>query len=98
VYNFNETWENNYFFINVNYKGVCLICKASVAVSKKCNVERHFMTMHKDYISLCPDNSEIRRNFVEDLKRNLRSRQAIFSKPVHKAKAAPLLRIKSHKS
>jgi hypothetical protein len=46
------------------------------------------MTMHKDYISKYPDNSEIRRNKVEDLKHNLRSRQAIFSKPVNKAKAA----------
>jgi hypothetical protein len=49
VYNFNETWENKYIFTNVNNKCVCLICNASVAVSKKCNVERHFMTTHKDY-------------------------------------------------
>jgi hypothetical protein len=88
--NFNKTWENKYLFINVNNKGVCLIYKASVAVSKQYNVERHFMTMHKDYVSKYPDNSEIRRNFVEDLKRNLRSRQAIFSKPVNKANAATI--------
>jgi hypothetical protein len=54
VYNFNETWENKYFFINVNNKCVCLICNTSVTVSKKCNVERHFMTMLKDYISKYP--------------------------------------------
>jgi hypothetical protein len=39
VYNFNEKWENKYFFINVNNKCMCLICNASVAVSKKCNAE-----------------------------------------------------------
>jgi hypothetical protein len=42
------------------------------------------MTMHKDYvISKYPDNRKIWRNKVEDLKHNLRSHQAIFSKPVN---------------
>jgi hypothetical protein len=90
VYNFSEKWENKYFFNNINNKCVCLICNASVAVSKKRNVERHFMTMHTNYISENPDNSQIRGNKVEDLKRNLRSRQAIISKPVNKAKAATI--------
>jgi hypothetical protein len=83
---FNEKWENKYFFNNVNSKCVCLIYNVSVAVSKKCNAE-HFMTMNKDYTSKHP-NSEIRRNKAEDLKHNLRSRQAIFSKPIKKAEAA----------
>jgi hypothetical protein len=55
LYNFNEKWENEYFFINANNKCVCLICNTSVAVNKKCNTERHFMTMHKDYIGLHAD-------------------------------------------
>jgi hypothetical protein len=38
------------------------------------------MTMHKKYRSKYP-NREIRGNKAEDLKRNLRSRQAIFPKP-----------------
>jgi hypothetical protein len=71
VYDFDEKWENKYFFINVNNKCMCLVYNASVAVSKKCtNVEWHFMSMHKDYISKYPDNSEILRNKFEDLKRN----------------------------
>jgi len=73
-----------YFFINVNNKCVCLICNASVAVSKKCNAERHFMTMHKDYLSKYPNNSESGRNKVEDMKHNLSSRQSILSKPINK--------------
>jgi uncharacterized protein YydD (DUF2326 family) len=90
VYNVNEKWENKYFFINVNNKCVCLICTVSVAVSKKCNVKQHFMTMHKDYTSKYPNNSEIPRNKVEELKHNLWSHQAIFSKPINKAKAATI--------
>jgi hypothetical protein len=62
VYNLNEKWKNKYS-INVNNKCVCLICNVSVAVSKKCNVERYFMTMMcKDYVSKYPSNSEIQRN------------------------------------
>jgi hypothetical protein len=44
--------------------------------------------MHKNYISKYPDKSEILGNKVEDLKRNLRSHQAIVSKPINKAKVA----------
>jgi hypothetical protein len=95
TYNLNEKWENKHFFITANKKYVCLICNANVAVSKKCNVERYFMTMHKDYISKYPDNSEIRRNKVEDLKCNLQLRQAIFSKPVNKVKAATIASYKN---
>jgi hypothetical protein len=72
AYNFNEKWEGKNLFINVNNKCLCLICNSSIAVSKKCNVERHFMAMHKDYISKYPDNNEIRRTKPEDLKRDLR--------------------------
>jgi hypothetical protein len=39
VYNFNEKWENEHFFINANNKCVCLICNATVAVSKKCDTD-----------------------------------------------------------
>jgi hypothetical protein len=49
TYSFNEKWVNRYFFINVNNTRV-LKCNASKAVSKKCNGEQHFMTMHEDCI------------------------------------------------
>jgi hypothetical protein len=46
--------------------------------------------MHKGYVSKYPDNSEMRGNKAKNLKRNLRSRQAIFPKPIpiNKAKMA----------
>jgi hypothetical protein len=69
AYNFNEKLENNYFFINVSNRCVCLICNSCVAVSKKCNVDRHFMTTHKDYISKYHNNEILRKKF-EDLKLN----------------------------
>jgi hypothetical protein len=48
------------------------------------------MTMHEDYISKFSDNSEIHRNRIEDLKCNIQSCQAIFPKPINKAKTATI--------
>jgi hypothetical protein len=48
------------------------------------------MTMHKDYISKNSNNSKICTNKVEDLKHNLTQCQAIFSKPINKAKVATI--------
>jgi hypothetical protein len=63
---FNKLWENKYFSISANNICVCLISNAGVAVSKKCNGERHFVTMQEDNISKYVDNSEIHRNKFED--------------------------------
>jgi hypothetical protein len=45
------------------------------------------MTAHNDYIAKYLDNSEISRNEISDLKRNLILREAIYSQTVNKAKA-----------
>ena len=51
------------------------------------------MTVHKDYISKYPDNSEIYRNKGEDLKHNLQSCQPTFfkSKSINTAKVATIV-------
>ncbi len=41
---FHENWEIDFCFTSVKDKCVCLICGVSLAVGKKCNVERHFTT------------------------------------------------------
>jgi hypothetical protein len=38
---------------------VCLICVASVAVSNRPDIKRHFMIMHKGYISKFPDKKYV---------------------------------------
>jgi hypothetical protein len=60
---------------------MCVLkCNNSVAASKKYDVGRHVMTVHTDYIIEYPANSEIYGNKLEELKCNLYSTQAIFSK------------------
>ena len=69
---------------------------ANATVNKKCNVEQQLMTMHKDYVSKYADNREIRRDKFENLKRNSRQRQATFSKPFDKGRAAAIASYKKH--
>lgn len=48
---FQTRWENEYFFMEVKGKCVCLICNESVAVMKEYNVRRHYETKHQTYMS-----------------------------------------------
>lgn len=43
---FQETWTEDYFFVEVIGKSVCLVCGESLAVLKKANLERHYSTKH----------------------------------------------------
>ncbi len=87
-YAFHEEWEEAYFFVNLREKCVCLICHATVAVSKKSNVERHFVTLHKNYDTKYPSDSAVRREKVKQLKSELQAQQDTFRKPLDKAKAS----------
>lgn len=41
---FQEKWTNDYFFVEVEGKPVCLVCGDAIAVMKKANLERHYST------------------------------------------------------
>lgn len=71
TYYFHEEWESEFFFTNVGERCVCLICSASIAVGKKCSVERHF-TQVADY----------RLEKVKQLKVTLQKQQSLFTKPI----------------
>jgi hypothetical protein len=56
-----------------------------------------FTILRRDYTSKFPENSEVAKNNVEDLKRNLRALQGIFSDHPNGTKELTLLRIQSPK-
>lgn len=87
TYHFNEEWEINYFFTMVNDKCCCLICLSSIAIAKKGNLERHFLSLHNKYQTDYPPNSELRKRKVRDLKTQLTNQQNIFKKPILKSQA-----------
>jgi len=44
---FNEKWSISYFFIEINRKAVCLVCRETVSVFKEFNIKRHYETKHE---------------------------------------------------
>ncbi|KAG8190580.1 hypothetical protein JTE90_014057 [Oedothorax gibbosus] len=67
-YRFHYEWESEFLFTMANGKCTCLICHATVAISKKSNLRRHFSTMHKHFNSQYPENSSARAMRVVELK------------------------------
>ncbi|GIX67859.1 zf-C2H2_12 domain-containing protein [Caerostris darwini] len=67
-YRFHYEWETEFLFTMSNGKCTCLICHATVAISKKSNLRRHFTTMHKHFNEQFPENSSARAMRVVELK------------------------------
>jgi hypothetical protein len=75
TYHLYGEWENDLFFTMFRDKCVCLTCRASVALAKKKNLERHFSSIHKKYNLNVPPKSEIRKIKVKDFKAQLGAQQ-----------------------
>lgn len=90
TYNFNEEWEEQFFFTMVNSKCVCYICRASVALPKKSNVERHFRSAHGNFDKDFPLKSALRKEKLKEYKSQLTGQQSYFIKPVTLCKAATI--------
>lgn len=95
TYYFNKEWEEQFFFIEFNGKSICLICSASVAVPKKSNIERHFISLHASSCNNSfPPNTEIRKRRVAELKANLTKQQSVFTRPIQLSKSATVASLK----
>ena len=70
-----------------NSRCVCLICRASISLPKKGNLERHFTIMHNKYTKDFPIQSELRKKKLEELKSQLATQESIFTKPNTRGKA-----------
>ncbi len=85
---------DSYCFINLKDKCICLLCRNSVAVPKKHNAERHFLTNHTTFNTNYPLKSEIRKKKIDQLKSNLSALQSVFTIPLLKSKNATISSLK----
>ena len=75
---FQEKWTNDYFFIQIKDKPMCLLCSESVSVMKEYNVKRHYISKHSSlYESF---QGQRRKQKVEKLMKELKEQQTIFVK------------------
>ena len=88
TYNFHNEWEELYFFTMSKGKCLCLICRVTVALPKKGNLQRHFLTLHKNYENDYPVNTEFRKQKLKELKNQLTTQQLFLKKPIHQSKMA----------
>jgi len=95
TYYFNEKWELDYFCIMINENCTCLICNASLALPKKGNLERHFMTRHAKYNADYPLGSEARKMKVNDLKSNVHGQQRGLKKFCTSSRATTIASFKA---
>lgn len=86
---FHEGWETDFCFTNVNDKRVCLICGASLAGSKRGNVEQHFPEVHKNVSWDFPAGSSFCKEKVKEQETTLQKQQSLFNKPPKKATSWP---------
>lgn len=75
---FKKSWEEEYFFTDINTKAVCLICNQSVAVIKEYNIRRHYETKHPAFSQY---QGDVRRNKTANLLAKLRSQQSALTRP-----------------
>uniref|UniRef100_A0A3Q3QF24 SPIN-DOC-like zinc-finger domain-containing protein n=1 Tax=Monopterus albus TaxID=43700 RepID=A0A3Q3QF24_MONAL len=75
---FKRTWEEEYFFTDINSKAVCLICSQSVAVLKEYNIRRHYETRHAAFSRF---KGEARKTKSRELLAKLRSQQNTLTRP-----------------
>ncbi|XP_056440141.1 general transcription factor II-I repeat domain-containing protein 2A-like [Gadus chalcogrammus] len=75
---FQEKWTNDFFFVEVKGKPVCLVCGEALAVMKKANVERHYSSKHAKLDEL---KGQMRLDKINALRRSLGAQQAAFTRP-----------------
>lgn len=73
---FNEQWTEDFFFIMYGDTPKCLICFQTISVIKKCNLERHYNTLHSRYNDL---EGQDRKNTVENLIKNFKAQDEFSS-------------------
>ncbi|XP_072380584.1 zinc finger BED domain-containing protein 5-like [Diabrotica undecimpunctata] len=91
---FHNAWEEEFLFTIVKDKCVCLVCRSSVALSKRGNLERHYKTLHENYENDFPQNSLFRKRKVQDLKSSLKTEQSMFTRSVKQSVAATIASFK----
>uniref|UniRef100_A0A0L8FG52 SPIN-DOC-like zinc-finger domain-containing protein n=1 Tax=Octopus bimaculoides TaxID=37653 RepID=A0A0L8FG52_OCTBM len=75
---FQEKWTNDYFFMQIKNKPVCLLCSESVSVIEEYNVNRHYISKHSSHYESF--YGQRRKQKVENLIKDLKEWQTIFVK------------------
>ena len=89
VREFQESWTEKYFFIEHKGKLFCLLCNKDLSLKsiKVSNIKRHYETVHlSKNISACGLSGDLRKNKINQLKKNLQVQSSMITKKVLRTK------------
>lgn len=75
---FQQTWEEEFAFVEVNNKPLCLICQRTISVPKRENVKRHHDTCHSEFSETYPLGSNVRKDKIRSLVASFRGQQTVM--------------------
>ncbi|KAE9521271.1 hypothetical protein AGLY_018334 [Aphis glycines] len=81
TYHFNQEWELEFFFVDIKGKCVCLLCRDTLSIFKRGNIERHYRTKHADFDLKFPTDSSLRQDKQKTMKLKLNQEQSDFKNP-----------------
>ena len=76
---FQQRWEEEFAFVEVDSKPICLICQKAIAVMKRDNLRRHHENLHlPKFANEYPPGSYVRKEHIKTLKTGLCGQQLIL--------------------
>ncbi|XP_074050066.1 general transcription factor II-I repeat domain-containing protein 2A-like isoform X2 [Macrotis lagotis] len=75
---FQEKWTNDYFFVEVKGKPMCLVCGNALAVMKKANLERHYSSKHAELKEL---GGQVRLDKIRALQQSRAPQEVTLATP-----------------
>ncbi|XP_063820200.1 general transcription factor II-I repeat domain-containing protein 2-like [Pseudophryne corroboree] len=82
---FNQRWTNLYFFVEIDDKPVCLVCRESLSVLKEYNIKRHYETKHASKFNHLQGQPRVDK--VNDLQKDLKRQQGTFKRHMEESEA-----------
>jgi hypothetical protein len=86
IYNFNIECEEQFCFVRVKGKFVCLLCGVTVSATNKHNVERHLEGNHNDFDTNFLLFCDVQKKRVRDPRSEPSFQRSVFIRPVQQSK------------
>ena len=75
---FKDNWTEQFLFIQVGGKPMCLICSDYISVNKECNLKRHYQTKHVAKYEAY--TGQLRKDKIATLRSAMAKQQDVFTK------------------
>lgn len=68
TYHVNQEWDFALFFVDIKGKNVCLLCRDTLSIFKRGNLEMYYWTKHADFDLKLKPNSNLWQDKLKSIK------------------------------